>query len=445
MSEYARKLALTLLLEGLGAVDPAHLLREALKLTDGRIEVSGYELSVARGLYVISLGKAGGYMAEAVESILGEVIRGGLATVPRNAPLPKLKKITPVVAGHPYPDEGSLAAGELALKLAERCRQEGVPLLVLLSGGGSAMAEVPAPGLTLEDIRSLTEHLLKCGATIDEINTVRKHVSMIKGGRLAAAAQPAPVVTLALSDVVGDRLDVIASGPTVPDPTSYSDALNVIERYGLSPLIPPTVKELLSRGARGELPETPKPGDLPNSYAVVIGNNMTALRAMKSRAEEMGLNSVILSSRVQGEAREVARAFSAIVLEAKYSSTPVEPPAVVLCGGETTVTVRGTGRGGRNQEFALAAALCIAGEDGVAIAAMGSDGIDGETDVAGAVVDGWTVERARKMGLDPVSYLRNNDSYTFFKLVGGHIVTGPTYTNVNDFYIGVVVTEDVTW
>ncbi|MEM0266984.1 MAG: glycerate kinase [Thermofilaceae archaeon] len=445
LCDYARKLALVLVLEGLRAVDPANLFMERVSLAQGKLRVDGLEVNVSNGAYLVALGKAGGYMAEALEKILGDAVRGGVATMLRGASSPALRRVSLVVAGHPYPDEGSIEAGKLALKTAEKAKAEGVPLVVLLSGGGSAMAEVPAPGVKLEDLRRLTEQLLKCGATIDEVNTVRKHLSLLKGGRLAAAASPSPVVTLAISDVIGDRLDVIASGPTVPDPTTYDDALNVLKRYNLMSQVPPSIVEALMKGHKGEIPETPKPGELPNSVALVVGSNMTALKAMKRHAESMGLNALILTSMLQGEAREAAKALTAVVLEVKRSGLPVKPPAAVICGGETTVTVRGSGKGGRNQEFALSAALRIAGEEGVAVAAVGSDGIDGPTDVAGAVVDGRTIKRARELGLDPIHYLENNDSYTFFKLVGGHVVTGPTRTNVNDFYIGVVATKDVVW
>ena len=445
LCEYARKVAAVLLLEGLRAVDPSRLLREKLSLTFGKLRVDGFEVDVSEGAYVVAVGKAGGYMAETLEEILGDAVRGGVATIPKHAPAPKLRRITPVVAGHPIPDEGSLEAGRLALRAAEKARESRVPLIVLLSGGGSAMAEHLPPGLPLEDLRVVTELLLKCGASIDEINAVRKHLSLIKGGRLAAAASPSPVLTLILSDVVGDRLDTVASGPTVPDPTTYEDALRVLQRYDLLAVAPRSVAELLAKGRSGDFPETPKPGELSNSFPVVIGNNMTALRAMKEFSEKLGLNAIILTSMLQGEAREAAKTLAAITLEARRSGSPIDPPAAILCGGETTVTVKGQGKGGRNQEFALAAAISIAGEEGVAIAAMGSDGIDGPTEVAGAVVDGRTFHVARRLGIDPLTYLRENDSYTFFKLVGGHIVTGPTGTNVNDFYLGIIVTEEVIW
>jgi glycerate-2-kinase len=252
------------------------------------------------------------------------------------------------------------------------------------------------------------------------------------------------VLALVLSDVVGDKLEVIASGPTVPDPSTYEEALDILKRYNLTDSAPRTVLEVLEKGARGELPETPKPGDetLSKAHALLLGSNLTALKAMDAYAKKLGLNSVVLTSMLQGEAREAAKALAAIALEVKRSSIPVAPPAAVICGGETTVKVRGRGRGGRNQEFALSAALQIEGEGGIAIAAVGSDGIDGPTDAAGAIVDGFTVKKAKRLGLDPRKFLEENNSYEFFNTVGGHIKTGPTGTNVNDFYLAVVIAQE---
>jgi glycerate 2-kinase (EC 2.7.1.-) len=226
---------------------------------------------------------------------------------------------------------------------------------VLISGGGSALAEVPVPGVSLEDLRVVTDQLLKSGATIGEINTVRKHLSLLKGGRLAATAYPSPVLALVLSDVVGDKLDVIASGPTVPDPSTYEEAVEVLQRYGLADSIPRSVLETIERGVKGGVAETPKPGDsvLSNTRTVLLGSNLTALKAMEVYARNLGLNSIVLTSMLQGEAREAAKFLAAVALEVKRSSTPLAPPAAVICGGETTVKVRGRGRGGRNQEFAL--------------------------------------------------------------------------------------------
>lgn len=443
LNSYARKIALTLLLEGLRAVEPRRLVRESLKLGAGKLQAEGEGVDVSEGVYLVAIGKAAGRMAEAAEEVLGNLVRGGVVAVPRGSRLPSLRRARAVEASHPYPDEGSVEAGRLALEAAEAARSASCPLLVLLSGGGSALAEVPVQGVSLGELREVTELLLRCGAPIDEVNAVRKHLSLLKGGQLAAAAYPSPVLTLALSDVVGDRLDVIASGPTVPDPSTYEEALQVLQQYGLKGKVSKSVVEHLERGLRGEVPETPKPGDnrLSTARARVIGSNVVALQAMAEYARQLGLNALVLTSRVRGEAREAAKALSAIALEVKQSSLPVAPPVALLCGGETTVTVRGKGRGGRCQEFALSAALQIEGEVGIAVAAVGSDGVDGPTDVAGAVVDGETAERARRARLDPLKFLEDNDSYKFFKAVGGHVRTGYTGTNVNDFYIAVVVEE----
>ncbi len=443
-NKLARKIAMTLLLEGIRAVDPKRLVLEKIKLVGHNLMADNdCIVDVGRGFYVVALGKAAGRMAEAVEQLAGDLVRGGVAALPRGAPIAELTRIEQVEAGHPYPDEGSVKAGMLALKLARKAKEEGKPLLVLISGGGSALMEVPIPGLSLEDLSTVTDLLLKSGATIAEVNTVRKHLSLLKGGRLAAAASPSPVLSLVISDVVGDKLDIIASGPTVPDPTTFMDARTVLEHYGILGKVPFKIRELIESGVDGKLPETPKPGDpcFGQVHNVLIGSNLTALRAMDAYAKRMGLNSLILTSMLQGEAREAAKFLTAVALEVKRSSIPIPPPAVILCGGETTVTVRGGGKGGRNQEFALSAAIQIAGEEGIAIAAMGSDGIDGPTDVAGAVVDGKTVEKSVKLGLKPADFLGNNDSYGFFKSIGGHIITGPTGTNVNDFYLAVIVTE----
>lgn len=443
--ELARKIAMTLLLEGLRAVDSKRLVLEKVKLVECSLIVdNNYTVNVKDGFYVIAIGKAASRMAEAIEELAGNLVKSGVATLPRGAPKTELTRIQQIEAGHPSPDEGSVKAGMLALELARKAKEEGKPLLILISGGGSALMELPVSGLSLGDLSTVTDLLLKSGATITEVNTVRKHLSLLKGGQLAAAANPSPVLSLVISDVVGDRLDVIASGPTVPDPTTFTDALMVLERYGILDKVPPRIRELIENGVRGKLRETPKPGDprFEQVHNVLIGSNLIALRAMDVYAKRMGLNSLILTSMLQGEAKEAAKVLTAVALEAKRSSTPIPPPAVILCGGETTVTVKGGGRGGRNQEFALSAAVQIAGEKGIAVAAMGSDGVDGPTEAAGAVVDGRTVERAVKLGLRPTNFLDYNNSYEFFKSVGGHIITGPTGTNVNDFYLAVVITEE---
>lgn len=433
----ARRLAVTLLLEGLSAVEPGRLVRSQVRCRDGLLTAGGVQLDVRRGCYVVALGKAAVPMARALDEILGDAIIEGVATAPHGLQAEKtIGRIEVVFAGHPYPDEGSIKAGERALELARRASREQVPLIVLVSGGGSAMMEAPREGLGLDDLQRVTRVLLRSGADINEINTVRRKISLIKGGGLARAAYPSPVLSLIISDVIGDKLDVIASGPTVIDSQPVEEALSIIKRRGLAESIPAKVIDVLRQLRANEARQA------LNVHNLIIGNNMTGLVAMERKARSMNLSGIILTSRLQGEAREAGKVFASIVLEARLTGVPVKPPAAVIAGGETVVTVKGGGLGGRNQEFALSAALAICGEEGIAIAAMGSDGIDGPTDAAGAVVDGDTIKRARELGLNPLDYLDNNDSYTFFKKVGGLLFTGYTGTNVNDFYVGIALPKE---
>jgi glycerate 2-kinase len=293
---------------------------------------------------------------------------------------------------------------------------------------------LPVEGLNLADVKSLTDTLLRCGATINEINAVRKHLSQIKGGNLARLVYPAEIVSLILSDVVGNPLDVIASGPTVPDPTTFADAYGIIEKYGLLEELLRPIVERLQRGKEGLIAETPKEGDevFTQTYNLLIASNEVAAEAATTRAEELGFHSLLLSTFVEGEAREVAKVFAAIAKEILHSGRPVPRPACVVAGGETTVTVRGNGLGGRNQEMALSAALEIAGLEDVMIIPLATDGTDGPTDAAGAIADGSTLRRAQEAGLSASQYLADNDSYQFFQQLGDLLITGPTNTNVND-------------
>jgi hydroxypyruvate reductase len=304
----------------------------------------------------------------------------------------------------------------------------------LISGGGSALLPQPVAGITLPEKQAVTRMLLACGATIDEINAIRKHISLSKGGQMARAAFPATTVNLMLSDVVGDKMDVIASGPFVPDSSTYRDARAILSKYGLRE-VPPGVREHLDKGARGEVKETPKKGDpiFEKVRNFVIGSNLLALEAAREEAERLGYHALILSSMVEGETREVARFHTAIAAEILKSGCPVPPPACVISGGETTVTLRGKGTGGRNQEFCLAAAIDLDGlPPRVVIASAGTDGNDGPTDAAGAVVDPTTLKKGRDLGLDAARHLAENDSYPFFQKTGDLLITGPTKTNVMD-------------
>jgi glycerate-2-kinase len=305
-------------------------------------------------------------------------------------------------------------------------------ILCLISGGGSALLVEPYEGISLREKQKVTNLLLKSGATINELNTVRKHLSMVKGGRLAGIAYPASIISLIVSDVVGDSLDVIASGPTAPDSSTYSDALAVLGKCQLTDQMPAKALSILERGARGEIPETPKEGDdiFTAVQNIVVASNRGALLAAKRKAEELGFQTSIISSTLQGEARDAARS-----LAHRACTAELNRPFCLLSGGETTVTVRGSGLGGRNTELALAFALEIEGESGVTLLSAGTDGTDGPTDAAGAVVDSHTIGRARTINLDAKAYLDSNDSYSFFHKTGELLITGPTGTNVMDIQI----------
>ncbi|MEM3371089.1 MAG: glycerate kinase [Candidatus Korarchaeum sp.] len=400
------------------------------------------ELKDFRKIFVVGAGKAGGMMAKAVEDKLGEVISEGWVNVPaKTERAVSISKIRLNPAGHPIPDEGSLRGAKEILRIASTAGENDL-VIVLISGGGSALMEYPMQGISLEDLREMNRLLVLSGADIKEINTVRKHVSMIKGGRLAEAAYPATLVSLIISDVIGDPLDTIASGPTAPDETTFQDAWEVLRNYSLIEKMPSSIVKVIRDGMEGKIPETPKPGDpiFENVTNIIVANNLKAIQAAEGVLRGLGYNTLLLGSRIQGEARYIGKMLAGLAASIKNEGVPIPPPAAVLMGGETTVTVTGKGVGGRNQELVLGAARHLAGLDGVAIASMGTDGIDGISDAAGAICDGHTLERALREGLRPEDYLRNNDSYTFFSWLGDTIITGPTLTNVMDV-IGIVVED----
>ncbi len=416
----------------LSAVEPGaavhrHVRREGdtLVVADRRYDLGDYER-----VFVVGGGKAAVPMVNAAADILGEHLTGGVAvtkyghTVPSGGAERPASNVRILEAGHPVPDENSVRGAQAIADLARQVTERDL-VLCLISGGGSALLTLPVPGLELPDLQALTDALLRSGATINELNTVRKHCSGIKGGNLARLVAPATLVTLVLSDVVGDPLDVIASGPTVPDPTTVAQASAVLERYAVRSL-PRSPDEILR--------ETPKAGDavFERVQHVIVGSNRLAAVAAVERARQLGFNALLLSTYVEGEAREVARVAAALAKGVRAHGDPVSPPACLVWGGETTVTVHGEGKGGRNQELALAAALALEGWPATLVMALATDGTDGPTDAAGAVATGETVDRARALGLDPRSALADNDSYSFFDALGDLIRTGPTGTNVND-------------
>lgn len=429
-----RAIALNLVNAALAAVEPAAALKRQLRLVGDRLQVGDrtYDLRRYRRVLVVGGGKAGAPMAQAVEAILGDRISAGIVNVKYGYTAPT-RIVELNQAGHPIPDEKGVAGAQKMADLVRGATEDDL-VIALISGGGSALTVLPSPGISLADKRRLTDALLRSGANINEMNAVRKHLSQVKGGGLARLAYPAEIITLMLSDVVGSPLDVIASGPTVPDTSTFQDAWAVLESHGLVEELPKSIADQLRAGLAGEAPETPKPGDaiFARCHNVVIASNEIAAQAAVEQARQDRLNPLLLSTFVEGEAREVARVVAGIAKEMAYSGNPVRPPACVVLGGETTVTVKGHGLGGRNQELALAAAVQIAGLPDATILTLATDGSDGPTDAAGAIVDGDTCRRARELGLDPQQFLADDDSYHFFQRLGDLVITGPTNTNVND-------------
>lgn len=423
-----REDAVACLLAAVAAVDPARLVREHLAKQghEGRVWLAG-------------IGKAAGSMAAGAQAVLGERIAGGVLIAPEGVAVELPAGVRLFRGGHPIPNEqgarGAAAILELAADLGEGDR-----LLCLISGGGSALMSLPPEGVTLDEVRETTDLLLKAGATIQELNAVRKHLDLLKGGRLARAAAPARVEALILSDVIGDPLDVIASGPVSPDPTTFSDAVQVLEDRGLWDRVPLAVRSHLGRGLEGMEAETPGEGDacFERVRATIVGNNRLAAEAARAEAEHRGYRARLLTTLLSGEAREVGRVLAALGREIRCSGEPVEPPACWVAAGETTVTVVGDGKGGRNQELVLGAALELDGQDGIVVASLGTDGIDGPTDAAGALCDGSTVARGCAAGVDGRAALARNDAYGYFQALGDLIVTGPTGTNVMDVQVVLV-------
>lgn len=437
-----RKQALEILGAALAAVDPYQAVRKALEFdpSTNRLSVGGrvFSLNPAGRLIVVGAGKAGTPMAQAVAGVFGDRVSTGQVTVKYGYGPDREGSAGPIrfrEAGHPVLDEaGILATAEITALLEGLNEQDTV--VAVISGGGSALLEEPVEGVSLADMQQLATAMLKSGATINQLNTVRKHLSRVKGGQLARLAAPAQLIGLLLSDVVGSPLDVIASGPTVPDTTTFQDAWHILERLGLAETgeVPGPIKEYLQKGLAGQAFETPKPGDklFERVFTYIVGDNRVAAQAGLEKARQSGFNTMLLSTFIEGEAREVAKVFAGIAREILATDGPVKRPACLIAGGETTVTVRGNGLGGRNQEMALAAALALDGLENVIIVPLATDGSDGPNDGAGAFAEGDTVRQARDRNLDPFDYLQRNDAYHFFEKTGGLLKTGPTNTNVND-------------
>ena len=389
-----------------------------------------------QNIFVIGAGKASARMAAAIEKVPRLRIAGGLLSV-KYGHTARLRRVELNECGHPVPDENGVAGARRIAGIAQAAGPHDL-VICLISGGASALLSLPADGISLADKQATTKALLASGADIHELNTVRKHLSAIKGGQLARMASPASVLTLLLSDVVGDELDVIGSGPTVPDRSTFVEALEIVKRYGLTRRLPKAVRRRLERGAAGRIEETPKPGDaaFARTKNVIVGTNRGAVNAAAKAARALGFRTVVLSTMIEGEARTIALVHAAIAREIRASGQPVKAPACVISGGETTVTLsKEHGLGGRNQEFVLAAVREIDGLKNVVMLAAGTDGTDGPTDAAGAIADGRTIARAAAARLDSRAMLARNDSYHFFESLSDLIRTGPTGTNVADVHI----------
>ncbi len=436
--ENLHSIARQMIESALQAVSPERLIKNHLKLKNGRLKIGEleFDLSTYQNVFVLGAGKASAAMARAVEELLQDYIAEGCVVVKYGHSLPT-RRIKILEAGHPIPDDNTLKATNTMLELADQAGENDL-VLVLISGGGSALMEMLPPEIELRDLQEMNHQLLACGATISEINTVRKHVSLVKGGQLARRIFPAQVVTLVLSDVIGDDLQNIASGPTAPDLTTFADAWKILEKYFLTQKIPLAIKEYLQKGLTKKVAETPKSNDpvFKKVTNLILGNNRLALKQAQKVALKAGFSCAVLTDQLQGEVREVAGFLAAIFRSALKHGDPLPSPGCLLVGGEPTVTLQGKGLGGRNQEMALAVFKEMRTiKKPFYFCSVGSDGTDGPTDAAGAYIDHQTEQKVQSLNLDVEHFLQNNDSYHFFKQIDQLIKTGPTGTNVMDLLI----------
>ena len=436
MKSPPRKPALAILKAALNAAGPVEAVLRHVSVRNEILQAGNkrYKLSAFKNIYVLGAGKASALMAVAVERLLGKQITEGFINV-KYGHLAKLRRIQLNECGHPVPDENGVLGAQEIGRIAAKATKDDL-VLFLVSGGASALLPFPAQPITLAEKQAVTNLLLRSGANINEMNAVRKHISSLKGGQLAALANPATVVSLILSDVIGDKLDVIGSGPTAPDSSTFFDAQAIFVKYGLTGQIPASVRQRIEDGIRGIIPETPK--QITRTQNIIVGSNQLALDAAAAEAKRLGYRPMILSSFIEGETREIARMHAAIAREIVMLGRPSKAPTCLISGGETTVAIKGEGKGGRNQEFALAAAIDIQDLPGVCILSAGTDGTDGPTDAAGALCDNTTIARASMEGLDANDFLNRNDSYRFFEPLGDLIKTGPTGTNVMDVRLMVI-------
>lgn len=430
-------------------VDPAGLILSRVKKDGRTLVINGPDTKISADLssyqqvIILGIGKASARMASAMESILADELSSGFVVTKYGHGL-HLRKTQVMEAGHPIPDENSADAARIIAQMAGAA-DENTLLINLISGGGSSLFCLPADGISLEDKRETTRVLLGCGANIDEMNCIRKHLSQVKGGGLARIAWPARLLNLILSDVIGDRIDTIASGITAPDPTTFNDALSIVHKYSLEDKLPQAVRDHLTLGAQGNIPETPKAGGqvFSKTVNIILGNNTLALSAARATAERLGYDARILSTTLSGEAAEAGACFAALACEIDSGRSGPTKPAVMITGGETTVTIKGKGKGGRNQEMALAFVSELhrisPGARNIFFLSAGTDGSDGPTDAAGAFVTPGLMEKMKEIAAKAAASLAENDAYNFFEDKGCLFKTGPTYTNVCDIQIVVVI------
>ena len=433
LREYASKIFST----AVKAADPFEAILRSVTIQGDNVVIDGtqYPLELYDNLYIIGGGKASARMGQAIERVLGQHITGGWINTKDDHAV-HLENVTVHECSHPVPDERGVEGTKKIIDILQSANERSL-VICLLSGGGSALMPSPAENITLEEKQDVTRLLLGAGADIGGLNTIRKHMSALKGGGMARFAYPARLHMLILSDVIGDRLDTIASGPAAPDNSTFKDCMDICNYYGIYESLPDAVKDRFLNGAKGEIPETAKKNDkyFENTVNTLIGNNRISVDAARIAAEDLGLKTTVLSTQFQGEASELGTFFASIASEIQTSGEPLLPPACIIAGGETTVTINGSGMGGRNQEMALSAALGIDGMKDVVFLSGGTDGTDGPTDAAGGIVDGGTLTRGRNKGLSAGEFLQNNDSYHYLKSTGDLLITGPTGTNVMDIQL----------
>ena len=444
-----KEAARTIFMNAVKAADPYFCIKNAVFLRKNEADEDSiiignkkYSLSKYKRVYVVGGGKASARMGQAIEDILGDRINRGWINTKDGHSVP-LQHIKVYECSHPVPDNRGVHGTEQIIDILSEADKNTL-VICLLSGGGSALMPAPAEGITIEEKQEVTKLLLSAGAEIGELNTIRKHLSILKGGGMARLVSPASLHVLILSDVIGDKLDTIASGPAVSDSSTFSDCIEICTKYGVMDSLPDGVRERFHRGLKGEIPETAKPYDTFLSLAenTLIGNNRMSVDSARKTANDMGFNSLVLSTLLEGEASELGTFFASIASEIKITGSPITMPACIIGGGETTVTVRGNGKGGRNQEMALSAALHIAGLKDVVFLSGGTDGTDGPTDAAGGIVDGDTMKTGKEKKLNINDSLYNNNSYNYLKETGNLLITGPTGTNVMDIQILLVGEPD---